>query len=127
LGSQVGTRGYTRLLSAVLGILVLIFVGRGVRDRLPYRPRLYFVDESLGAFKDRVIRSACGDIKLPALGEGEWMRLDLVPRPGCEYAIGRVTLGGDELLRLIELGRRQRSDVKIEVGVDYVRANLTRQ
>jgi hypothetical protein len=102
---------------------VILFAGNLI-GRLPHEPRLYLVNESLGTFDDRAIHSACGDIEIPPLGEGEWVRLALVPRPGCEYVIDHTALQGDEMIRLMELARQEKTDVKIEVGIDYVRADL---
>jgi len=38
--------------------------------------------------------------------------------------IDHTTLQGDEMIRLMELARQEKTDVKIEVGIDYVRADL---
>jgi hypothetical protein len=125
LSPQARSRRLARWLVVFLGILALILAIRGALGRLPHEPRLFLVNESLGAFDDQVIRSACGDVLLTPLAEGQGVRLELEPRAGCEYEIQRVTLAGDYLLHLIELGREQKMDVEIEVGIDYVDADLT--
>jgi hypothetical protein len=117
-------RRRVRALSILLGSLAVILFAGNLIGRLPHEPRLYLVNERLGTFGDRVIHSACGDIEIPPLGEGESVRLALVPRPGCEYVIDHTTLQGDEMIRLMELARQEKTDVKIEVGIDYVRADL---
>ena len=73
---------------------------------LPHKPRLYLVNKSLGFFDDRANYSPCGNVELPKLAEGQSVRLRLVPRSGCKNEINHVTVEGDELLRLIELGQR---------------------
>ncbi|MHB1561729.1 MAG: hypothetical protein ACYC61_30135 [Isosphaeraceae bacterium] len=117
-------RGVRRL-GLVLGLVALVFLFRSIRDSLPYEPRIYLINDGPGVLKDEAIRSPCGDIPLPELAEGQWLRLDLVPRPGCVYTIVRETFPGEELLRVIELGRRERADVTIQVGIDYVDLDTT--
>lgn len=117
-------RGIRRL-GLALGVVALVFLFRSLRDSLPYEPRIYLVNDGAGVLKDEAIRSPCGDIALPELAEGQWLRLDLVPRAGCAYIIRGETFPGEELLRVIELGRRERADVKIKVGIDYVDLETT--
>ena len=120
---SLNTRTRQRILGlgVLLGIVVLILVLCDTLGCLHWHePRLYLANESFGELRDPVIHSACGDIKLPALADGQRVRLDLVPRSDCRYTIERETLEGYELLRLIELGRRENADVVFEVGIDYV-------
>jgi hypothetical protein len=63
-----------------------------------------------------MIRSTCGDVvRIPALVEGQSIRLSLAPRSGCKYEIRYGTVDGDELLRLIEFSRKERADVEIVI------------
>lgn len=91
----------------------------------PREPRIYLSNDSQGAFRDRVIRSSCGDLPLPELPEGQVIRLDLVPRPGCKYQIHGDTLTGDDLIRLLDMARDERVDVQITVDIDRVVADLS--
>ncbi len=73
-----------------------------------------------------MIKSACGDIKLPRLDEGQSVRLDLQPRIDCDYAIRGQTIDGIHLLQLLELGRKEKADIKLELGIDYLNADQTK-
>jgi hypothetical protein len=113
-------------LLALLGALAALYAGREALRGLPHEPRLYLANESLGAVTEWVIRSDCGDVRLPPLAEGQRVRLPITPRPECRYEIHRTALEGGEVVRLVELARRERADVAIEVGIDYVHINLVK-
>ncbi len=98
---------------------------RGLLSRLPHDPRIYVANQSAGIWQEQVIHSPCGDTPLPPLAEGEEVRLDLKPRPGCKYRIHCDTLEGDYLINLIELARRERADVRTIVDIDRVIADVT--
>jgi hypothetical protein len=114
-------------LGLALGIVILMLIARDLIGRLPHEPRLYLVNQSGETFDHKTIHSACGDIELPPLGEGESIRLSLAPRAGCEYAINDDRLRGEELLRLMELARKEKVDVEIGVGIDYVSTDLAKR
>jgi hypothetical protein len=91
----------------------LIRHGR-ILGNLPREPCLYLVNRSGEEWHDPMIRSTCGDVvRIPALVEGQSIRLSLAPRSGCKYEIRYGTVDGDELLRLIEFSRKERADVEI--------------
>lgn len=121
------TKRRVRRLIPLLGFLILAFVLRDLAAWLPREPRLYLVNESGRTLDDEVIRSACGDIKLPRLEDGQSIRLDLHPRADCTYTIDGHAVDGYYLLNLLQLGRNEKADVKLELGIDYLEADVSKK
>ena len=113
-----------RWLGGMLGGLTLLVAARGIVQSLPREPRIYLVHA--GGEPDAV-RSECGDVALPPLKYGEWVRLNLTPRPGCRYTVDHIAIAGDELVRLMGHARGEKADLEIVVGFDSVHVAFTRR
>lgn len=105
--------------------LALIFAIPKILESIPREPRIYVVNQSWAPTHSQTIRSSCGDFAAPPLGDGQSTRLELNPRAECDYHIYGFAIKGDELLRLIEMGRERREDVEILITIDNVFVDLT--
>lgn len=106
-------------------LLAFLLLARYILGHVPRAPGITLVNLGVPANFPLTIRSDCGDVIVPPLAEGESARIDLVPMAGCEYIIDSHTVSGDRLLELMDLARRERTDVEIRVGYDDLWTDLS--
>ena len=109
-----GMKRRTTLLIATFVMLLLIVVGRQLRETLPYSPRLAFKNE-FDDIDHLVISDGTVSTDLGRVKKGNTVVLPLTIRSRRRYSVLGRALPSEELRRVVEIAGRERRDVDVEI------------